>query len=109
MESRTLRESAARAATRFDPATLGLTAFQFHRSMAVPWRRAVLRFKPKGMLLRDVYREMGWPPGTLTSRTRYPNLRVLEAARLARVCKAPVGKFLAALAEELEKDAEVNA
>jgi hypothetical protein len=88
-----------------DRLSLNLTPFQYERSMAVPWRRALLRFKPPKMTMGEIYEAMGWKPGILTSRSRFPDLRVSLVGRMADVIGADRGAFAAAVIEELEREA----
>jgi hypothetical protein len=86
-----------------DRLSLNLTPFQYERSMAVAWRRALLRYKPPRMTMGEIYERMGWTPGILTSRSRYPDLRVSIVGRLADAIGADRGRFAAAVIEELER------
>ena len=65
----------------------------------VPWRTVALRYLPDGMTLSDVYERMGWHGGVAANRRRWPNLRLQEAAQLAKAVRAPdLGAFLVELA-----------
>jgi hypothetical protein len=86
-----------------DRESLGLTPFQYGRAMAVPWRRAILRFKPDGMSMGNIYAAMRWTPGILTSRSRVPDLRISLVGKLADVMGVDRGAFAAAVIEELER------
>ena len=66
-----------------------------------PWKTTLLRWLSSKIPLKVFYRRVGWTDGIKATRSRCPDLRISQAAKMADALGAPRGRFLETLCEDL--------